>query len=253
MPLVSIVTPTLNSEKYLCETIESIHCQTYKNIEHIVVDGGSTDNTIELIKNYKKIKLIHTKIPGMYAAINLGLKSSKGKLVCYLNSDDLFADNSVVEKIVEKFLNNPKTNWIYGNCEFIDENGCHLKTSKAPFFNYKLFSSLSGMNIFQPATFWRKVIHDKFGYFNEKYKLASDFDFFLRIGRLEKPIRLGGKALAKFRYHKDGLSSKFKSTDKNEVFSIKNDHGIKPSVVYLILSVISIKLYNVHKLFRWLK
>lgn len=205
-PLVSIVTPVFNSERFIEKTIISIREQTYSNIEHIVVDGGSTDRTLEIVKCYPEIRLISERDEGMYDAINKGLRLARGSILAYLNSDDLYLPNTV-EIAVESFNKWPDLEIIYGDCYFIDEYGKILYKEKAPQFDWALFLSLRGQIVSQPAIFWQKKIHEKYGFFNTDYKLCGDYDFFMRVfsGKLARHC---GHTTAMFRIHSCALSQK---------------------------------------------
>jgi len=105
---ITIITVCLNSEKTIAFTLNSILKQTFKNIEHILVDGGSTDSTLKIIKEYpfRNKKLINCHAKGIYAAMNLGIKNSTGEIICILNSDDIFDNEKVIENVVLKIKNN---------------------------------------------------------------------------------------------------------------------------------------------------
>lgn len=205
---VSIITPSLNSEKYIQETIESINCQTYKNIEHIVVDGGSTDGTLDIVKRYKGIRLLHGPDNGMYDGINKGLKIARGEIVAYLNSDDLYFPGTI-EIAVNSFICWPKVEFIYGDCYYIDENGKILFKYYFPQFDWGFFLMRKGSPIAQPTTFWRKSIHDKYGFFDPSYKLVGDWEFFIRVfsGGL---VRHCSHSMAKFRIHSQQACTKMR-------------------------------------------
>ena len=103
-PLVSVITPSFNCAKYIENTILKIQNQTYQNIEHIIIDGGSNDNTIEILKKYKdKITWISEKDSGMYDAINKGFKMARGEIFTYINTDDFYESDRTIEIVVDKF------------------------------------------------------------------------------------------------------------------------------------------------------
>ena len=118
-PQVSIITPTYNAEKYIQECIDSILSQDYKNIEHIVVDGGSTDDTLSILKQNTSVKYISESDDGMSDAVNKGIALAKGKWIIWLNADDYLLPNAI-KLLIEKSLKKPKANFIYGNIKFVD-------------------------------------------------------------------------------------------------------------------------------------
>lgn len=145
----SIITCTLNSEKYILRNIESVKNQTFNNFEHIFIDGFSKDNTVKIIKNYinnkndysNKIKLFQYEPKGIANAFNLGIKHSNGEYLFFLNSDDYFYDNNVLID-VHKFLNENNLDWIYGMINVVDDKNIFRglwPRRKILHFNYKNF------------------------------------------------------------------------------------------------------------------
>ena len=120
----SIITVTLNSEKTLRDTLNSVFSQTYKNVEHIIVDGGSSDNTISILKKYpnKKKKIFIKKKLGIYEFINFAIQKSSGRYICILNSDDIFQSNTIIEQLAKKVSKNNKIEIILGNVAYFDNS-----------------------------------------------------------------------------------------------------------------------------------
>ena len=117
---ISVLTVCLNSELTILHTLNSVLTQSYKNIEHIIVDGGSTDKTLEFITkyNFKNKILIHQTKSGIYNAMNLGIKKSTGDYICILNADDIFNSNVTIEKVVKKIIKNNECSIFLGNVVF---------------------------------------------------------------------------------------------------------------------------------------
>lgn len=181
MNLISIITVVYNGEKYLGDTIQSIINQSYENIEYIIIDGGSTDGTIDIIKKYEdKIDYwISEKDNGIYDAMNKGIKQSKGEIIGIVNADDfLFLDT--VEKIVKKY-NTEKFDYTYSSLDYIDEKGNVLDQIASigiDNFKYKIFKH---MPFLHPTMFIRKKVYDEIGLYDTSFKIAADYDFVLRI------------------------------------------------------------------------
>jgi len=125
-PLVSIVTPTLNSESFIEDNIRSIRSQTYPNIEHVIVDGVSTDSTLDIVKKLDPdAVVISEKDRGISDAFNKGLRLAKGDIIAILNSDDYYADERAIEKVVQVFRTRPETDMLYGKVRCVDQQTGH--------------------------------------------------------------------------------------------------------------------------------
>lgn len=176
---ISIITPTLNSEKYLECCIASINRQSYKNIEHIVVDGASTDGTIALLQKYPNIKWVSEPDNGMYAAINKGIELCTGDIVGVLNSDDIYAEENVLEKLAEAFkLHN--TDCVYGNIIYVspaDENKIYRKWISSP---YKYSRLENGWMPPHPSFYHKRQLFKKFGGYKTHFYTSADYELMLR-------------------------------------------------------------------------
>jgi glycosyltransferase involved in cell wall biosynthesis len=171
---ISILTVCLNSELTILHTLNSVLTQSYKNIEHIIIDGGSTDKTLEFIKeyNFKNKILIHQTENGIYNGMNLGIKKSTGDYICILNSDDIFNSNTTIEKVVKKI---------------IKDKDCSIFLGDVIFFNAEKFTKINrnySVNSFNknllkfgvmpphPGSFVKKELYLKYGLYEENYKIA---------------------------------------------------------------------------------
>jgi len=170
---VSVVTVCFNSEKTITETIKSVRSQRYNEVQHIIKDGFSTDNTLSLIKEQNKdnsIKLISNKDKGIYDAMNIGLKEANGEIVCFLNSDDRFTNPTVLDKVVDAFKNN-KSDYVYGNIEMVNFKRQIKRIWRSPEIKKGIFFS----QLPHPAFFAKKnVLDDLSPAFDEKYEIAAD-------------------------------------------------------------------------------
>lgn len=247
---VSIVTPTYNSEKYIEETILSVLNQSYKNIQYIIIDGGSNDKTIDLIKKYKdKIDIfISEKDNGMYDAINKGLNIATGDIVAYINSDDVYYDMNTIKNVVEFFDNNKNIDWIYSDFYSINEKSQILDLYRIPNVKYKEFISSSWSYIPQPTAFWRKKIIDDGIRFDCNYKMAADYKFFLTLIKNYK-FKKSNFVIAKFRMHGDSLSATGQKLSIKEMENIKNICGYDKkfdfyrSIFWLKYKFLNVKIY----------
>lgn len=181
LPKVSIVTPSFNQAEFIEETILSVQRQNYPNLEHIIVDGGSTDGTLSILKKYgDKIKWISENDRGQANAINKGFKMAEGEIIGWLNSDDPYLEGAV-SSVVNVFVNHPKVQVLYGDYVFLDGSGRRIYEMRL--IKYDLYILLfDRCYIAQPTVFYKKEIFNKVGFLDETLQYAMDWEFFLRLG-----------------------------------------------------------------------
>jgi glycosyltransferase involved in cell wall biosynthesis len=204
-PLVSIVTPTLNQGQFIEATIRSVREQTYQHFEHIVVDGGSADGTLDILRLNEgtyPMRWISEPDRGMYDAINKGMAMANGDILAYLNSDDLYFPWTL-EAVVEAFEQHPDADVVYGDAMGISPTG-RLDLRFQPPHRYGFL--LHASSYVQPAVFWRRAVAERVGRFDASMRLAGDLDFLLRIGRAGRFVRLD-EMLAIERDHEVNLRS----------------------------------------------
>jgi len=181
MPLVSIITPSFNKGPYIEETIQSIRNQGYTNTEHIIIDGGSTDETLAILKKYNgQVSWISEPDRGQSDAINKGWKIARGEIIAYLNADDTYTPDAV--GIAVTYLNeHPDIGVVYGDGILTDETGKVLCPYHAGEFSMRELIYCRD-NILQPAVFLRKAVYDRIGGIDEDLHLAMDLDYWIRAG-----------------------------------------------------------------------
>jgi glycosyltransferase involved in cell wall biosynthesis len=188
-PKISIVTPSFQQAAYLEQTIDSVLSQGYPNLEYIVVDGGSTDRSVEIIKRHERhlAYWVSEKDRGQTHAINKGLERSTGDIIAYINSDDYYLPGAF-ERVADAFLSDPNRDLIHGRCRMIDAAG--NKTGEQ-FGSIERFDEIvdlwgvwwGGRQFVQPEVFWTRRIMDRVGPFREELFFAMDYDYWLRILR----------------------------------------------------------------------
>ena len=207
-PFFTIITPTLNSKKYLKECIESVENQSFKKWEHIFIDSFSKDGTMGILKKYKQrnpsnVFIYQFPKKGISNAFNKGLSKANGKWIGFLGSDDLYEPD--IFKRVHNQLSETDHTWGYGNVIIINENGKIIKENKHRHFNYKKLFDL--FTICHQAVFMNKTIFEKYGLFNEDLKYVMDHEIYLRIGIGEVPTKLE-YPICKFRKSLENTTSK---------------------------------------------
>ncbi|MCL0087918.1 glycosyltransferase [Dehalococcoidia bacterium] len=182
-PLVSIVTPSYNKGGFIEETILSVKNQTYPRVEHIVIDGGSTDNTVDVIKKYEgtyNMQWVSESDEGQSDAINKGWRKADGEILAYLNADDTYMPWAI-ETAVEFLNDHPEISMVYGDCNIVNE--CNEVVGQCPATEFDVKEMICGRNsVPQPATFFRRAILDEIGYLDSDLHMAMDFDYWIRIG-----------------------------------------------------------------------
>lgn len=175
--------------KYLEDAVTSIISQEYPNLEYIIIDGGSTDNSIEIIRKYENYLTywVSEKDQGLYYALNKGFSKSTGEIMGWLNSDDLLHKKSLFT--LAEIFSNTKIEWLQGNHTWFDREGRIFKSEKVKLktkFNYLLKEYHSGPSPFiqQESTYWKRNLWNRTGgYISTKYKLAGDFELWMRFFR----------------------------------------------------------------------
>jgi len=203
LPLVSIVTPSFNQGEFIEETVQSVLAQDYPNIEHIVIDGASTDSTLSILRRYDgKISWISEPDRGQSEAINKGFRRARGEILSWLCADDLYYPDTVSE-VVEHFHQHDGTDMIYGESQYIDSQGQPIGMYPSSEFNAT--SLLPFCFIPQPTVFMRKSILDRVGLVDSQLHYAMDLDLWARVA-MQGRIDFMPRILARYRLH-DGTKT----------------------------------------------
>jgi len=219
---ISIITPSFNQGQFLEETIQSVINQDYPNFEYIVIDGGSNDNSVEIIKKYEdKISYwVSEKDNGQADAINKGFKKASGNILHWLNSDDILIPGSLT-LVAKYFSENPDIGCVFGDLELIDAKGKYLATRKAVPFHFKT-ALHSACLVPQPSTLFKRIALEKTGDLNVNYNYQLDYEYFLRMASAGVKFGIIKKPLAKFRLHeKSKTVSEYKKSFFASEFEIK--------------------------------
>ena len=202
--LVSIITPVLNGIKYLEPCIQSVLSQSYPYIEHVFIDGGSTDGTLDMLISYRakypdRIRFISEPDKGPCDAWNKGLGMAKGEILGWLGSDDMSEPDAIMT-VVEFFRTNPDAYFVFGDCNYINENGKIIGKYRTKDFNLK--EMINDLNpIPCSSAFYKREVIEKVG-FTDTSLYAWDLDYWIRVGKVFQIHRIE-KVLSNFRIHKE--------------------------------------------------
>ena len=201
LPLVSIVTPSFNQVAYLEDTIRSVLEQDYPNIEYIVIDGGSTDGSVEIIRKYadRIAHWVSEKDRGQTDAINKGFAAAHGSILAWLNSDDIYQPGAV-SQAVEFLESHPDIGVVYADLDFIDGNGMNI--GRFPAAQTDLARLRRGyVHIPQPSVFFRANLWRRIGPLDPTFYFAMDYDLWVRLAAITELRYLPGRTWASFRLH----------------------------------------------------
>jgi glycosyltransferase involved in cell wall biosynthesis len=200
LPVVTVVTPVLNQRDYIEAAVRSVLAQDYENLEYLVIDGGSTDGTLEILRRFdNRLTLISEPDTGQANAINKGLYLARGEILAWLNADDLYFPGAV-EAAVEALTPNPDAVCVYGDCDYIDPEGKTLTRYPARPFDLRSLAVAAENFIPQPAAFFRRACLETAGYLNEDLNYVLDYELWLRFSRVGQFVYLP-KKLAQTRLH----------------------------------------------------
>jgi glycosyltransferase involved in cell wall biosynthesis len=208
-----VITPSYNQGKFLEETIRSIVSQDYPNFEYIIIDGGSNDNSVDIIRKYESALAywVSERDTGFGNAINKGFARATGDIICWVNSDDLLLEGALL-KVGKFFLKNRNAGLVYGDRHVINKDSKLLYKKRHIFY---FPNQLKYMTIPQECAFWRRDVFYQCGGLDETLKFAIDFDLWCKLSRVTKfrhiPFFLGV-----FRYQPDSKTSKLRKTGKEE-------------------------------------
>lgn len=232
---VSIITSCFNREKTIAQAIESVLSQDYPNIEYIVVDGASKDNTLAIIKRYKgRIShIISEPDNGMYEGINKGIRAATGDIIGLLHSDDFLFSTNTISRIVKRF-EETQADFIYGNGLFVDSDNTDKVVRNWMGGKYSKWKVRHGWLPLHPTCYIRKSCMDKWGLYDESYKIAADSDFLFRyLYEADLKVEYLNEYIVRMRMGGLSTDSKRRKMMWEEDIRMYKSHGMPPTLTKL--------------------
>jgi glycosyltransferase involved in cell wall biosynthesis len=224
---LSVVTPCFNSIHTIRETLESVGRQDYPHVEHIVVDGMSTDGTLELLKQFPKLRWISEKDEGHYHAMNKGITMATGDVVSILNADDCYCDG-VLAKVAAGFSGHPEWDALFGDYIFVDGSGREILRRQEACWDAQIVRYGFGLAM-HPCLFVRKAVYGRLGLLRHKdFKNSCDYEFQMRLAQARCQVGLLREYFVRYRYHDFGQSAdrRIVANMAKESAQIRAEYGV---------------------------
>lgn len=232
---VSIITTCFNRERTIAQAIESVLSQDYPNIEYIIVDGASTDNSLLVINKYKNriAKIISEPDHGMYEGINKGIRVATGDIVGLLHSDDFLYSTDIISKIVKRF-EQTGADFLYGDGLFVDFNNTDRVIRNWIGGRYAKWKVRNGWLPLHPTCYVKRSVIEKYGLYDESYKIAADSDFLFRyLYEVDLKVSYLKQYIVKMRMGGLSTDSKRRKQMWKEDIRMYRSHGLNPTVTKL--------------------
>lgn len=242
---ISVITATWNSGKTIGDTLRSVLNQSFTNVEHIIKDGGSKDDTLEICKNFEQkyytdgdkgrtLNILSDKDKGIYDAMNQGIEAATGDVIGILNSDDFYTSDDVLARVAEEFEKNPELEAVYGDIHFVKDENLKKCTRYFSSRYFRPWALRFGFMPAHPSFYVRREVYEKYGLYDLDFRTSSDFEMMVRLFVKEKiharyvnkdfvTMRAGGESTA-------GLAAK-KKVNQDIAGSLRK-HGIYSNQVF---------------------
>jgi glycosyltransferase involved in cell wall biosynthesis len=228
LPKISVITPCFNSMRTIAETLRSVSEQQYLNLEHIVIDGGSTDGTLELLRQAPGLTWTSERDGGIYDAINKGIRRASGEIIGILNSDDRYRPGALCQ-VGRAFAARREWDALFGDIVFIDGDGREIYRRREAKYDYDVLRYAGVCYVIHPTLFVRRHVYHELGLYRHKeYFRCADYDFILQLGRNRRKVGHIPEFLAEFRYHERGQTSDLRvlASMEDERQRILSAHGV---------------------------
>lgn len=229
---ISVITATYNSGKTIRDTIESVKRQTYPDVEHVIQDGGSADETVSICQEYEGVKLVSEKDKGIYDAMNKGILRASGDIIGILNSDDFYTCEDVLQCVADEFGKDPNLEAVYGDIHFVAPDATLANPGKCTrYYSSAMFRPWLlrfGFMPAHPSFYVRREVYEKYGLYDLDFRTSSDFEWMVRLFAKEHikakyikkdfvTMRAGGEST-------NGMEAKRKVN--NDIIASLRKHGI---------------------------
>lgn len=222
---ISVITVTLNAERFLQECLDSVAAQGNSLHEHIIVDGGSTDATLEIVRKHaaadSRVIWISGPDKGISDAMNKGVALATGDVVTHLNSDDYYPHQHVLETVQDGFIQNPQYSWLTAGFTFVSGEGKFIRDIRVRRYSFRRL--VRGNIILHPSTFIKRDLFNMVGGFDLSLSYCMDYDLFLRLGSIAPPLVVD-KQLSCFRAHAGSRSVSHSEQAYAEEFQVRMDY-----------------------------
>lgn len=225
---ITVITPVLNGGKFILDCLESVRRQSHE-AKHIIVDGGSTDDTIRKVRDFGGIVLLEFPGSNIYEALNAGIMKSDTDLVAFLNCDDFYPHDEVLGDVVRAFEASQHTSIVYGDCRFVNSNGDPIYTQRAPKKLTYLRAKRCLYIVSHPSCFFRRSLFLKLGLYDTKIALAADCEFVIRVLKRQEQTCYIPAVLSVFRLHGENASRL--NSAKNDWVQISLKYNFEYSLV----------------------
>lgn len=224
-PRISVITVTLNSERFLAECLSSVAAQRDDLHEHIIVDGGSTDATLDILRRHaasdSRVRWIAEQDRGISDAMNKGAALATGEIITHLNSDDYYPHPQVLSAVWDSFSRNPLDAWLTAGVTFVSEEGVFIHDIRVRRYSFRRL--VRGNILLHPSTFIKRDLFHAVGGFNLSLLYCMDYDLFLRLGSVKPPLVVD-KQLSCFRTHSGSRSVSHADQAYAEEFRVRMDY-----------------------------
>jgi glycosyltransferase involved in cell wall biosynthesis len=249
-PRLSIVTPSFNSIHTIRETIESVREQNYPDLEHIIVDGGSTDSTLDLIRSYPHLKWVSEKDEGHYHAMNKGIQIATGEAVAILNADDCYCEG-VLPKVGAALAAHPEWDGLFGDIIFVDDQGQEIFRREEAYWDPQIVRFGLGLGQHQ-TLFIRRKTYEQLGLLRHKdFKNCCDYEFLMRLAYARCKIGKVHEYIVRYRFHQHGQSADKRVTANMQLESaqIRKEYGVPGGLLGRLLLQYARLKRQIEKLF----